>query len=57
MSEEIFILYKRRNPTPDDSLDFKWKPMTQDRFQFLQIKENPEMKDDNRTEVKSYCID
>ncbi|XP_042894419.1 cholinesterase 2-like [Penaeus japonicus] len=42
------------NPTPDDSLGFKWEPATESSFRHLALKPSPEMEDDHRREVRHF---
>lgn len=39
------------NPTPDDSLGFKWEPSTADNLHYLSLTPSPSMQPDNREEV------
>ncbi|XP_047475480.1 juvenile hormone esterase-like isoform X3 [Penaeus chinensis] len=42
------------NPTPDDSLGFKWEAATESSFRHLVLKPSPEMEDDQRQETRNF---
>ncbi|XP_063610337.1 juvenile hormone esterase-like [Penaeus indicus] len=42
------------NPTPDDSLGFKWEAATESSFRHLVLKPSPEMEDDQRQETRDF---
>ncbi|XP_050727496.1 esterase E4-like [Eriocheir sinensis] len=42
------------NPTPDDSLGFKWEPSTADNLHYLSLTPSPSMQPDNRKEVRKF---
>lgn len=45
------------DPTPDDSLGFKWEAATEDNLHYLALKPSPTMEADQRQEVShSLCI-
>ncbi|XP_050727488.1 venom carboxylesterase-6-like isoform X4 [Eriocheir sinensis] len=42
------------NPTPDDSLGFKWEPSTADNLHYLSLTPSPSMQPDNREEARKF---
>ncbi|KAK7063017.1 Carboxylesterase 5A [Halocaridina rubra] len=42
------------NPTPDESLGFTWESSTEENFHYLSLSPSPEMKPDNRKEVRQF---
>ncbi|KAK4309585.1 hypothetical protein Pmani_018808 [Petrolisthes manimaculis] len=42
------------NPTPTDSLGFKWEPVTKDNLQYLALQPDPIMKEDYRNETREF---
>ncbi|XP_047480846.1 juvenile hormone esterase-like [Penaeus chinensis] len=42
------------NPTPDDSLGFKWEPMKDGELNHLAITPNPTMENDTRQEIRDF---
>ena len=48
ISKHIIFVFVFRNPTPDDSLGFKWSPACKKDLSYLTISLEPEMKKDTR---------
>ncbi|XP_042894114.1 cholinesterase 2-like [Penaeus japonicus] len=42
------------NPTPDDSLGFKWEAVTEDDLRYLALEPSPAMEADRRQEVRDF---
>lgn len=42
------------DPTPDDSLGFKWEPLTTENYPHLNINLSPTMEEDSRTEIREF---
>ncbi|XP_064089784.1 venom carboxylesterase-6-like [Macrobrachium nipponense] len=42
------------DPTPDDSLGFKWEPLAKDSYHHLNINLSPTMEDDSRAEIREF---
>ncbi|KAG0716861.1 hypothetical protein GWK47_008653 [Chionoecetes opilio] len=42
------------NPTPDDSLGFKWEPVKNGSLQYLALQPSPAMEDDYRQETRDF---
>lgn len=42
------------NPTPDDSLGFKWEPMKEGSMKYLALQPKPAMEDDYRQETRNF---
>ncbi|ROT83284.1 JHE-like carboxylesterase 1 [Penaeus vannamei] len=45
---------KTGKPTPDDSLGFEWDPVTDASLVHLSLSPSPEMRKDNRTQLRSF---
>ncbi|XP_068250011.1 venom carboxylesterase-6-like [Palaemon carinicauda] len=42
------------DPTPDDSLGFKWEPVSKDSYSHLNINLSPAMEEDSRAEIREF---
>ncbi|XP_068220139.1 venom carboxylesterase-6-like [Palaemon carinicauda] len=42
------------DPTPDDSLGFKWEPVSKENYSHLNLNLSPAMEEDSRTEIREF---